>query len=880
MNWAEHNLKTPPAEEPQGVAPTPGPASQALSDSSPELQRLAALARYRLEQNVVLDGQAFTRLVSMASRLFSVPTALISFFADGWQWWGASCGMADLGLSDSGGIDASQSLCSAVVQSGRAHFTPDTLQDPGSRNHPLVAQGGVRFHASVPLTTPEGYTIGTLCLMDLRPHAPLTPEEEQTLADLAQLVMDALELRLLAAEHQRQASASERLSESLREALAQSETLQAISELNDLGVGDLGIGDSGVGDSGLSLDEVLLRAVALCASVCDVDLGSLVAIHEDRAFVFPAWHSPRATSLTRKVSLGLKHSDCKQLWAAGSASTALPVFANDYGSQPGSHLAMVQAGVKAQAYVPMGGRGKVRFVMVLSRLHVDKPWRPHQRQLITAVARMLEGFSLQRRQQEALAVSAAQLELALGSAPLIMFGTDASGTFQVLRGSGLDALNMGELTGRSVDEVFAGAPQVVRNIQRAIGGESFDDVVTLGHLTYDVRYLHTPDSYGNPAGMLGVGYDVTGLVQSEQRALQLQRGAEALLELAQAVHLDVLDPQLADAALDTLLRALGTGLGSGPGEAPGGGLLILWQLGADGYHPVSQRGAGTGLSLRRLASLHAGGVPVHVYDSLIGVTDRNVYLAGRTLPVGLTRAGVEGVAALPLLCRGNQCLVGLMAYAERPWNPAERELLETAASLFGAGLERRQKVMELEYDARTDALTGVGNRRALNVALAHTVAQASRQQGGLCVVSIDLDGLKAVNDQYGHARGDALLSQFSADLRAQLPVGGELYRLGGDEFVAVYTEAGSPGAGQSTPETAAGRSASWRSGSADAQQGCSGLEWLQRAVAATRRSGFEMTAASAGTARFPEDAVTAAELLRQSDERLYAEKEKRGNRRA
>ena len=138
------------------MAPTPGPASRALSDSSPELQRLAALARYRLEQNVVLDEPAFARLVRMAARLFSVSTALISFSADGWQWWGASCGMADLGLPDSGGTDASRSLCSAVVQSGRAHFTPDTLQDPGSRNHPLVAQGGVRFHASVPLTTPEG----------------------------------------------------------------------------------------------------------------------------------------------------------------------------------------------------------------------------------------------------------------------------------------------------------------------------------------------------------------------------------------------------------------------------------------------------------------------------------------------------------------------------------------------------------------------------------------------------------------------------------------------------------------------------------------------------------------------------------------------------
>lgn len=840
------------------------PPSPGTTETSPELLRLAALARYRLDEHAPLHEAAFERLTGLAARLFQVPTALISFMGEQWQWWGASCGLELLRLPERG-IQAAQGLCGVVVQSGRPLFVADTAQEETYAHHPLVTGNGVRFYAGVPLTTPDGHVIGTLCLLDTDPHAPLTPAEQQTLGDLAALVMDELELRLLSIVSERHSSAHELLSHNLREALAQSETLQAISELNDLGSGNLG-----GSDLGLSLDELLLRAVALCASVCDVDLGSLVALYEDRAFIFPAWHSPRAERLAALVSRGLRRSECQNLWADTFSGGRVPVFVNDYGSQSGAHLAMAQAGVRAQAYVPVGGRGGVRFVMVLSRLNRDRPWRPQQRQLIIAVARLAQGLSLQRQQQEALATSTAQLELALGGAPMIMFGTDAAGTFQILRGSGLAALNMGGLTGRSVDDVFANAPQIVRNVHRAIGGENFGDVVTVGHLSYDVRYVQVRDTYGNPAGMLGVGYDVTELVQSGQRALQSQREAKALLELAQAVNLDVLDPSLADAALDALLRVLGGGPGRTQDEGLGGGLLILWQLGPDGYHAVSQRGAAAGLSLPTLDQLHAGGVPVHVYDSLIGVTDRNVYLGGRTLPPGLTRAGVEGVAALPLLCRAGQCLVGLMAYAERPWNPAERELLETAASLFGAGLERRQRVLELEYDARTDALTGAGNRRALNVALAYAVAQASSHQGRLCVVSIDLDGLKAVNDQYGHARGDALLSQFSADLRAQLPVGGELYRLGGDEFVAVYPATGLP----------AEHPASWPTDAAGPQDHRPYPEWLERAVAATRRTGFEMTAASAGTACFPEDASTAAELLRQSDERLYAEKEKRGDRRA
>lgn len=156
-----------------------------------------------------------------------------------------------------------------------------------------------------------------------------------------------------------------------------------------------------------------------------------------------------------------------------------------------------------------GQRGGVQFVVVLSRLDRDRPWRPQQRQLITAVARLAQGLVLQRQQPKTLTSSTAQLELALDSASLILFGTDQAGTFRVLHGIGLSALNMGGLTGRSVDDVFADAPQIVSNVRRAIGGENFDDVVTVDRLTYDVRYPHTPDTCGNPAGMLGVGYVTT-----------------------------------------------------------------------------------------------------------------------------------------------------------------------------------------------------------------------------------------------------------------------------------------------------------------------------------------------------------------------------------
>ncbi|MGY2893574.1 GAF domain-containing protein [Deinococcus sp. UYEF24] len=863
MNQTELGEKTPSVLESSASRSRVQQSEDMLTDTSPEFQRLAALARYQLEPDVSLDQQSFERLVAMAARLFSVQTALISFIGDGWQWWGATCGMNALGLPGTG-MDASQSMCSTVVASGKALQIPDMAQHETYRSHPLASENGVRFYASEPLLTPDGYAIGTLCVMDPSPRVPLTSDEQQTLTDLAQLVMDELELRLLALRHERQASASDLLSESLREALAHAETLQAISALSELG---------------LSIDELLFQAVALCASVCDVDLGSLVAIHDDRAFIFPAWHSPSAAGLAGAVSRGLKRGECEQIWTSALSQQQLPMFSNNYGSQAGAHLAMVQGGVVAQAYAPMGGRGETRFLMVLSRVRRDRPWRPYQRQLVTAVARMMRDLSQQRRQEEELGANSAQLNLALSSAPLVLFSVDRAGIFRLVRGSSEETKAWESLVGRGVDEAFQAVPQVLHNIRRAISGENFEDVVRVADQTYDVRYIHAQDAAGQPAGALGLGYNVTGLAQAEQRATAAQREAEALLDLAQTVTGDVLNSVVADSALDSLSRATD------------GGWLILWELRGEKYFPVSQRGSAPGLQLPRLDRLHSGGVSVSVYDSVVGVVDRNVYLRASSLPEALTRAGVGGLAALPLTVKNGQCQVGLVAYLHRPWKPAERELLETACAIFGAGLERRQRMNDLEHDAATDALTGVGNRRALNLALVAALDRAAMQratlerpagnretqrdsdspaEAGLSVVSIDLDGLKSVNDLHGHARGDALLSQFAADLRSALPVGGELFRLGGDEFVAVYPVG--PSAVDAPPKRAA-VSARKKPG----EKTLAELDWLQVAVEATRRAGFAAASASAGAARFPEDASSAADLLRLSDERLYAEKERRGN---
>ncbi len=98
--------------------------------------------------------------------------------------------------------------------------------------------------------------------------------------------------------------------------------------------------------------------------------------------------------------------------------------------------------------------------------------------------------------------------------------------------------------------------------------------------------------------------------------------------------------------------------------------------------------------------------------------------------------------------------------------------------------------------ARTDPLTGLGNRRAWQAEVPAQAARARRAGLALAVVVIDLDGLKAANDTHGHRHGDDLLRRAAAVLTEQARAGDTICRLGGDEFaVAGLVRADDDGSG-------------------------------------------------------------------------------------
>jgi diguanylate cyclase (GGDEF)-like protein len=110
-----------------------------------------------------------------------------------------------------------------------------------------------------------------------------------------------------------------------------------------------------------------------------------------------------------------------------------------------------------------------------------------------------------------------------------------------------------------------------------------------------------------------------------------------------------------------------------------------------------------------------------------------------------------------------------------------------------------QRAMQLEHDNRTDALTGLYNRRHL---FAHGVRLYERWRhggAGIALLMIDIDHFKHINDNYGHQAGDIVLAEIARVIKQQCRPYDLVARYGGEEFV-VMLEAASPGSGLNTAE--------------------------------------------------------------------------------
>lgn len=149
--------------------------------------------------------------------------------------------------------------------------------------------------------------------------------------------------------------------------------------------------------------------------------------------------------------------------------------------------------------------------------------------------------------------------------------------------------------------------------------------------------------------------------------------------------------------------------------------------------------------------------------------------------------GIHALWGEPLQAQNGATVGVLTLFRHQPGPPDSGQLdtLRRLAELAAVAVSHADFLEELESQAFHDGLTGLPNRRLLSDRLTHQIGQAQRTRRPVAVLLLDVDGFKAVNDQYGHEAGDQLLCRLAHAFASVLRPGDTLARLGGDEFVVV-----------------------------------------------------------------------------------------------
>jgi diguanylate cyclase (GGDEF)-like protein len=142
---------------------------------------------------------------------------------------------------------------------------------------------------------------------------------------------------------------------------------------------------------------------------------------------------------------------------------------------------------------------------------------------------------------------------------------------------------------------------------------------------------------------------------------------------------------------------------------------------------------------------------------------------------------MEEIADLEDLSQVRRSLITSAHELKADVQSMETEGQRTISGLEGKLADYRNRLAEAERRERADALTGLMNRRGIE----REIEKWRAEGRNFCVVLLDLNSFKAVNDTFGHGAGDNLLTQFSGELRTQFRQDDLIGRWGGDEFIVI-----------------------------------------------------------------------------------------------
>jgi diguanylate cyclase (GGDEF)-like protein len=357
----------------------------------------------------------------------------------------------------------------------------------------------------------------------------------------------------------------------------------------------------------------------------------------------------------------------------------------------------------------------------------------------------------------------------------------------------------------------------------------------------------TSIEYGGDHAIVGALMDITERKIAEAESQAHTRQVETLFSISAAVSQTLNLTELLDTILKKVLAVMETGAG---------GIFLI-----DGQSNELVLKAHQGCSAefaKKVTRMKIG----RGFAGRVALSGKPVII-GRTLtdarfdPVVLEQEGLHSLTSVPIMAKDN--IMGVMcvgSYNHRDFIERDVRLLVTIANQIGMAIDNAQlyeKTVEISF---VDELTGLYNRRYLMEQIERDFTRASRQRSPLSLMMIDMDGLKAINDRYGHNEGSGFLKQLGKIIKTNTRASDVAARLGGDEFVLL------------APET-------------DVEEA---REVGERLLSETRQyrkqiEGWEVgLSISIGIATYPTHASDVEDILKKADEALYEAKRAGKNR--
>ena len=210
---------------------------------------------------------------------------------------------------------------------------------------------------------------------------------------------------------------------------------------------------------------------------------------------------------------------------------------------------------------------------------------------------------------------------------------------------------------------------------------------------------------------------------------------------------------------------------------------------------------------------------------------------------------------IPLVSFGQTLgILALDSERRNAFRDGDLQSLESVADICATAIQNAHYVERVKQLAYLDGLTGIFNRRYLEMRIMEEIERARRYGTGMAVIMADIDKFKQLNDEFGHVLGDEVLRQVSSLFHQQVRKIDVVCRYGGEEFSILLTQA-------------------------NAEQAMLIAEKLRKMVASWQFPGVPSTVTiSAGTAAYPEHGTTRDELVKAADAALYAAKQAGRNR--